>query len=270
MKFVEKLREVSRKNKSLVCVGLDTEMEKIPDFLLKEEDPIFEFNRRIIEGTYDLVCAYKPNLAFYQAQGSRGIDSLVKTLEYIPREVPTIIDAKLGDIGNTSRMYARFVFDVLGGDGVTVNPYLGGDALEPFFGYEDKGVFILCLTSNDGAKALQHLSCDGTPIYIRVARQVASWNVKGNCGLVVGATYPEEMKSIRSVVPDMPLLIPGLGAQGGDMENAVRYGVDANGELAIINSSRSIIYASSGEDFAQAARKAALDLRDRINSLREF
>ena len=265
MRFVEKLREASRKNNSLLCVGLDTELEKIPQFLLEDEDPTFEFNRRIIEATCDLVCAYKPNLAFYQAQGPRGLDSLSKTIEYIPREVPIIVDAKLGDIGNTSRMYAKFVFEVLGGDAVTVNPYLGGDALQPFLDYEDKGVFVLCLNSNQGAKALQGLSCEGKPLYLRVAEEAAKWNVNGNCGLVVGATYPEDIKAIRDTVPEMPFLIPGLGSQGGDLEKAVSYGSNSEGELAIINSSRSIIYASAGEDFAQAARRAALDLRDKMN-----
>ena len=267
MRFVEKLRDISRKNKSLLCVGLDPEIERIPKFLLKEDDPIYEFNRRIVDATYDLVCAYKPNLAFYQAQGSRGIDSMSKTIEHISSELPIIVDAKLADIGNTSRMYARFVFEVLGGDAVTVNPYLGGDALQPFLDYDDKGIFVLCLTSNQGAKDLQGLPCDGMPLYHQVARQVGEWNVKGNCGLVLGATHPEDIKAIREIAPRMPFLIPGLGAQGGDLESSLRYGVNSEGELAIINSSRSIIYASSGADFTQTARRAALDLREKMNSI---
>lgn len=268
MKFVEKLLSVSRKNNSLVCVGLDTDPAKFPQSLLGEKDPVLAFNRHIIDSTSDLVCAYKPNMAFYEAQGSKGWEALKKTTEYVPDEIPVIIDAKRGDIGNTARMYAKAVFEELGGDAVTVNAYMGKDAVAPFLEYEDRCAFVLCLTSNPGAKDFQFLTLAEKPLYEIVAEKVLDWNEKGNCGLVVGATHPEQLRRVREIVPSLPLLIPGVGAQAGDLESTVKFGTDKNGELAIINSSRAILYASSGEDFAEAARKAAGSLRDLINSYR--
>jgi orotidine-5'-phosphate decarboxylase len=269
MRFAERLVSISRENDSLVCVGLDTDLQKIPQFLLKEEDPLLAFNRRIIDATSDLVCAYKPNMAFYEAQGSKGWEALKKTCEHIPNQIPVIIDAKRGDIGNTARMYAKAIFQELKGDAVTVNPYMGKDAVSPFLEYEDRCAFVLCLTSNQGAKDFQFSFVEGRPLYELVAEKVASWNEKCNCGLVVGATHPEQLKKIRRIVPDLPLLIPGIGAQAGDVEATVRFGTDKNGELAIINSSRGILYASSGEDFADAARNEAKRLRDSINAYRK-
>ena len=268
MKFVEKLLNVSRKNDSLVCVGLDTDLQKIPQHLLKEEDPGFAFNRKIIDFTSDLVCAYKPNMAFYEARGSRGWDALRKTCEYIPREIPVIVDGKRGDIGNTAKMYAKAVFEELRGDAVTVNAYMGKDAVAPFLEYEDGCAFVLCLTSNQGARDFQFLRVDKKPLYEIVAERVLSWNEKGNCGLVVGATHPEQLRRVREIGPSLSLLIPGVGAQAGDIESTAKFGTDKNGELAIINSSRAILYASPGEDFAQAARNAAERLRELINSHR--
>jgi len=268
MKFVDKLLEISRKNDSLVCVGLDTDLDKVPKHLLKEDDPIFAFNRSIIDSTSDLVCAYKPNLAFYEVFGSRGWEALKKTCDYIPRQIPIILDGKRGDIGNTARMYARAVFETLGGDAVTVNAYMGKDALLPFLEYEDKCSFVLCLTSNQGAQDFQLSQVEGQPLYEIVARKVVDWNEKGNCGLVVGATYPEQLKGIRETAASLPILIPGVGAQSGDLESTVRFGTDKNGELAIINSSRAILYASSGEDFAEKARSETAKLRDSINRCR--
>lgn len=265
MRFVEKLLNASRKNNSLVCVGLDTDPQKIPKHLLTEEYPTLAFNQKIIDSTSDLVCAYKPNMAFYEAQGSRGWESLRRTCEYIPEEIPVIIDAKRGDIGNTARMYARALFEELRGDAITVNPYMGQDAVSPFLEYEGKCAFVLCLTSNEGAKDFQLSKVDGKPLYEIVAEKVLSWNEKGNCGLVVGATHPEQLKRIREIAPSLPFLIPGIGAQAGDVESTVKFGTDENGELAIINSSRGILYASSQEDFDQAARNEALRLRDSIN-----
>jgi len=265
MRFVEKLLNASRKNNSLVCVGLDTDPQKIPRHLLKREDPTFAFNQKIIDSTSDLVCAYKPNMAFYEAQGSRGWESLRKTCEYIPQEIPIIIDAKRGDIGNTARMYAKAVFDELKGDALTVNPYMGQDAVLPFLEHEGKCAFVLCLTSNEGARDFQLSVSEGKPLYEAVAEKVLSWNEKGNCGLVVGATHPEQLKTIREIAPSLPILIPGIGAQAGDVESTVKSGTDENGELAIINSSRAILYASNQEDFDQAARNEALRLRDAIN-----
>ena len=267
MNFVEKLTNATKKNKSLLCVGLDPDPKLMPDKV-----GVFEFNKAIIDATADLVCAYKPNLAFYEALGSEGLDALKQTVEYVPDDIPVIGDAKRGDIGNTAKAYARAIFDYFGFDATTVNPYLGFDALEPFIQYNDKGVLILCRTSNAGAADFQSLRCetegDSRPLFELVALKASQWNIHGNIGLVVGATYPEELRLIRNSYPDMPLLIPGIGAQGGDLASTVRYGVNARGEGAIINSSRGIIYASPGKDFAQAARQAASSLRDQINYYR--
>jgi len=219
-----------------------------------------------------LVCASKPNLAFYEALGNEGLDALKRTIKYIPDDIPVIGDAKRGDIGNTAKAYAKAIFVNSGFDATTVNPYLGFDSIEPFIQYRDKGVFILCRTSNAGAVDFQALRCEAEtgyrPLFELVALKAKQWNIHGNIGLVVGATYPEELRLIRQSLPDMPLLIPGIGAQGGDIASAVRYGVDAQGEKAILNSSRQIIYASPEKDFAQAARRVASALRDQINYYR--
>ncbi len=265
MNFLEKLITASRKNDSLLCIGLDPDPRLMPDKV-----GVFEFNKAIIDATADLVCAYKPNFAFYEALGNEGLDALRQTVKYIPDSIPVIGDAKRGDIGNTAKAYATVIFSDFNFDATTVNPYLGFDSLEPFIQYQDKGVFILCRTSNAGAIDFQSLRCveHDRPLFEVVALKASEWNVHGNIGLVVGATYPEELKLIRQNHPDMPLLIPGIGAQGGDLELTIRYGVDAKGERAIINSSRQIIYASREKDFAGAARKAASELREQINQYR--
>lgn len=267
MKFIEKLSRAMENNNSLLCVGLDPDPAQTTVRV-----NTFYFNRAIIDNTSDLVCAYKLNLAFYEVQGEEGMESLRRTIKYIPRDIPVIGDAKRGDIGNTAKAYATALFDNLGFDAVTVNPYLGFDSIEPFLQYRDKGIFILCRTSNAGAVDFQSLICESEQgrrqLFEVVALKASKWNTNDNIGLVVGATYPEELKLIRQSHPDMPLLIPGIGAQGGDLALAVRYGVDARGQKAIINSSRQIIYASKGNDFAQAAGKAATELRDQINSYR--
>jgi len=262
MNFVEKLIAASQTNKSLLCVGLDPDPRLMPDKV-----GIFEFNKAIIDATSDLVCAYKPNFAFYEALGNEGLDALRQTVKHIPDNILVIGDAKRGDIGNTAKAYAKTIFSDFNFDATTVNPYLGFDSVEPFIQYHDKGVFILCRTSNAGAVDFQALRCmeHDRPLFEIVALKAKEWNIHGNIGLVVGATYPEELKLIRQDYPDMPLLIPGIGAQGGDLELTVRYGVDAKGERAIINSSRQIIYASRGKDFAEAARQAASELREQIN-----
>ncbi len=229
---------------------------------------VLQFNKAIIEATSDLVCAYKPNLAFYEALGTEGLAILEKTVRCIPGDIPVIGDAKRGDIGNTARAYARALFSVLGLDAATVNPYLGFDSIEPFIDYQDKGVFILCRTSNKGAADFQSLCTDGVPLYEAVAKKAQEWNTYGNIGLVVGATYPEELKRVRSICPEMPLLIPGTGAQGGDLASAVASGVDARGEKAVINVSRQILYASKEKDFARAARNMAERIRNQINDHR--
>ena len=268
MNFVEKLTGATRKNHSLVCVGLDPDREKMP-----ENVSVPDFSRAIIEATADLVCAYKLNFAFYEALGDDGMGILKQTRNFIPEDIPVIGDAKRGDIGNTARAYARAIFDHFGFDAATVNPYLGYDSLEPFLQYRDRGIFILCRTSNAGAVDFQSLNVEAgdknIPLFQAVARKAREWNSHGNIGLVVGATYPDELKIIREQHPDMPLLIPGIGAQGGDLALTVRHGVDRHGEKAIINSSRQILYASPGKDFAQAARQAASDLKEQINRVRE-
>jgi len=261
MNFIDKLLNISRKNESLLCIGLDPN----PDLMPKVG--ILEFNKAIINATCDLVCAYKPNLAFYEALGIEGLTILEKTVEHIPADMPIIGDAKRGDIGNTAKAYAKALFSTLGFDAATVNPYLGFDSIEPFIGYQDKGVFILCRTSNRGASDFQALRClGGLSLYEMVAHKAKEWNVYGNIGLVVGATYPEELKKVRSICPEMCLLIPGIGAQGGDLALAVSYGVDAQGQKAIINVSRQVLYASQEKDFAQAAKNMAEKIRNQINS----
>ena len=264
MNFVEKLNQAVQKNRSLLCIGLDPDPTRMP-----EKVGIFEFNRAIIEATSDLVCAYKPNFAFYEALGTEGLDDLKRTVQQIPDNIPVIADAKRGDIGNTAKAYATAIFSHFGFDASTVNPYLGFDSVEPFIEYSDKGVFILCRTSNPGSADFQSLRLrqgrSYRPLFEIVAAKASQWNTRGNVGLVIGATYPEELKSIRQSHPDMPFLIPGIGAQGGDLGLAIRYGVDAQGRGIIINSSRQIIYASQGNDFPEAARRAASALRDQIN-----
>ena len=264
MNFIEKLTKATQKNKSLLCIGLDPDPERMPD-----EVSVFEFNQAIIEATSDLVCAYKLNFAFYEVLGNDGLDALKRTVSCIPNDIPVIGDAKRGDIGNTAKAYAKAIFTNFNFDATTVNPYLGFDSVEPFIQYRDRGVFILCRTSNAGAVDFQSLcsEIEGShrPLFEMVALKASQWNVHGNIGLVVGATYPEELKFIRNNHPDMPLLIPGIGAQGGDLALTVRYGVDNKGEKAVINSSRQIIYASRAKDFAQAARRVAAELRDQIN-----
>jgi orotidine-5'-phosphate decarboxylase len=268
MAFTDKLLQAIQRNNSLVCLGLD------PDPGLMPRMGLLEFNKAIVDATSDLVCAYKPNLAFYEALGIEGITALQRTVEYIPDHIPVIGDAKRGDIGNTARAYAKALFEIFCFDAATVNPYLGFDSLEPFINYKDKGVFILCRTSNAGAIDFQALACWSArldcrqqPLFKLVAQKAKEWNKFNNIGLVVGATCSEDLREIREVCPNMTLLIPGVGAQGGDLELAVRYGVDAEGKGAILSSSRQILYASKGDDFAQAARRAADELRRRINSL---
>jgi orotidine-5'-phosphate decarboxylase len=262
MRFTDKLLNASRKNESWLCIGLDPDAERMP------EVDVLQFNKAIVEATSDLVCAYKPNLAFYEALGTQGLVTLEKTIKHIPGHIPVIGDAKRGDIGNTAKAYAKALFSILGFDAATVNPYLGHDSIEPFISYRDKGVFILCRTSNKGAADFQDRRIDGLPLYEVVAQKAKEWNIHGNVGLVVGATYPEQLKKVRSICPEMPLLIPGIGAQGGDLASAVRYGVDAQGEKATINVSRQILYASCEKDFAQAARDAAEKIRSQINDYR--
>ena len=266
MNFDEKLNQSTDGNNSLLCIGLDPDPEQMPPKV-----DVFKFNKSIIDATEGLVCAYKLNFGFYEALDD-GFDILKRTIKYIPDRIPVIGDAKRNDIGNTARAYAKAVFVTLGCDAVTVNPYLGLDSVEPFLAYWDKGVFILCRTSNPGAVDFQNLRFETEKtklaLFEIVALRAAVWNKKGNIGLVVGATYPEELKLIRQSHPDMLLLIPGIGAQGGDLASSVRYGVSATGRKAILTSSRQVIYASQDKDYAEAARRVAADLRERINYYR--
>jgi orotidine-5'-phosphate decarboxylase len=278
-KFGERLQRATERANSLVCVGLDPDPTRFPDHLRDERDigsAIVQFNSGIIEATRDLVCAYKPNLGFYLAHGEAGVAALVATRRLIPPEIPVILDAKIGDIDSTAAAYAHGVFDVWGFDAVTVNPYLGQDSLAPFLVRADRGVIILCKTSNQGSGDLQNLITrtgpDEQPLYLAVADRIAAWaeRAAATVGLVVGATYPAELAAIRARCPNLPILLPGIGAQGGDLETAVRAGLDPRHAGLIISSSRGIIHAASGPDFADRAREAAGRLRNAINAAREF
>jgi len=266
--FFTKLRQASQSNRSLLCVGLDPHPSLLP------EKDVTVFNRAIIEATADLACCYKPNLAFYEAMGPQGLEVLLRTVEAVPHHLPVIADGKRGDIGSTAEAYAQALFDVYAFDAATANPYLGTDSLAPFLQRADKGVFVLCRTSNPGGADLQALTVTGEgrqrPLYEAVAELARDrWNEHGNVGLVVGATFPEELGRIRQICPRLPFLLPGVGAQGGDVAAAVRNALDEDGAGFIINSSRQILYASSDRDYAQAARRAAEALRDEINRHRE-
>jgi orotidine-5'-phosphate decarboxylase len=270
MNFIAKLRAAWTTSNSLLCVGLDPDPAKLPAPLRGQPNSIFEFNKAIIDATHDLVCAYKPQIAYFAAQSAE--DQLLQTMEYVRTEyphIPVILDAKRGDIGSTADQYALEAFTRYQADAVTVNPYLGGDSITPFTRYADKGIVILCRTSNPGAQDLQDLDIDGRPLYVHLASKVANeWNAHGNCLLVVGATWPEQMQRVRAVVGDMPFLVPGVGAQGGDVKALVTAGKTADGTGLIISSSRAVLYASSGDDFAQAARRVAQASRDEINLYR--
>ncbi len=275
MNFLDKLLTATRQQNSLLCVGLDPEPKRLPAQLhdMPVARAITYFCRAIVEATAPYVCAFKPNLAFFEVLGPEGMYVFQEVIQAIPGRIPVIVDAKRGDLGNTARNYASAVFDVYGCDAVTVNPYLGYDSVAPFLAYHEKGVILLCRTSNPSACDFQDLPVYGEdgqvrPLYEVVAQRVQSWNTGGNCGLVVGATYPQELCTIRSVCPDMPILIPGVGAQGGDLEASVAAGVDACGERAIIAVSRAVLYAGEGKEFASAAANEARILSDRINEVR--
>ena len=273
MNFKTRLNKSVAQNNSLVCVGLDSDLNKLPARFKKSKEPMYEFNKAIVDATADLVCAYKPNSAFYEAEGASGIEQLRKTVAYIHDKypnVPVILDAKRADIGNTNNGYTKFLFEYLELDAVTVHPYLGGEALEPFLAHKDKGIIVLCKTSNPGSGEFQDLEVDGKKLYQTVATRVRDeWNKNDNCLLVTGATYPEELAEIRQIMgDDYTFLVPGIGAQGGDVEKMVRAGVNAYGDGIIVNSARDIIFASNGDDFAEAARVKTEALRDEINKYR--
>ncbi|MFD2248082.1 orotidine-5'-phosphate decarboxylase [Pontibacter ruber] len=259
----EQLFEQILKKKSYLCIGLDTDPKKLPEHLLDAEDPVYEFNRQIIDATADLCVAYKPNIAFYEAQGPKGWVSLEKTLQHIPDEIFTIADAKRGDIGNTSELYARAFFETMNFDSVTVAPYMGSDSVKPFLVQGGKWVILLALTSNPGSQDFQMLKlADGNEEYLfeQVLRESANWASVGQMMYVVGATQAEYIERVRAIVPNHFLLVPGVGAQGGSLEEISRLGMNQQCGL-LINSSRAIIYASSGRDFADRAREAALEVQ---------
>jgi len=262
MTFQQKLDAAIEKNNSLLCVGLDSDIEKLPEKFKSEKYPQFTFNKWIVDQTADLVCAFKPNTAFYEARGIRGVEELKLTCDYIRTtypNIPIILDAKRGDIGNTNRGYVKFAFEYLQVDAITIQPYLGREAIEPFLEQKNKGIIILCRTSNPGAGELQDLKVGNEPFYIVLAKKIINdWNKNGNCMLVIGATYPEELAEIRKIAGDMIFLVPGIGAQGGDLESTMKFGLNSQKKGMIINSSRGII-------FAENPKEEARKLRDEIN-----
>lgn len=262
--FTEKLRAANRANNSFLCIGLDPDPALMP-----HPDPV-SFLREIIEATKDLACAYKPNFAFFEAMGVGGMQALQESISRVPEHIPLIADAKRGDIGNTARFYAEALFDEYGFDACTVNVYGGRDAAEPFLEYGDKGIFIWCRSSNPGGGDFQDVvMSDGRPLYLSVAERAQEWNEKGNVGVVVGATWPEQIEMVREICPTMPVLLPGVGAQEGDVEAAVQAAVNDRGEGFIVSASRGVLYAGRGDDYADAARREAQRIRGRINVMRE-
>lgn len=259
----EELVDQIKKKGSFLCIGLDVDLKKIPKFLLDSEDPVFEFNKRIIDATKDLCVAYKPNIAFYECLGEAGWTSLRKTIDYIPKEIFTIADAKRGDIGNTATKYAETFFATYDFDSVTVAPYMGKDSVSPFLDFSNKWAIVLGLTSNQGAFDFQYLNIEGKPLHLEVIEQAASWGTDQNLMFVVGATKAQQLSKIREIIPHHFLLVPGVGAQGGSLEEVCKFGL--NDEVGLlVNSSRGIIYAGDQEDFDQKARQAALDMQQQM------
>ncbi len=264
------LRERWQNADTLLCVGLDPNPRRFPEEAARSLSPIYDFCKGIVDATADTVCAFKPQIAYFASCGAE--EELERLIFYIHEQypdVPVILDAKRGDIGSTAEHYAREAFERFRADAVTLSPFMGFDTIEPYLAYEEKGAFILCRTSNKGGDDLQMLDVGGEKLYERIARLAASkWNFSGELGLVVGATYPEELAGVRRIAPSIPLLVPGIGAQGGDIRASVAAGMTAEGTGMVINSGRAILYASSGEDWREAARKAAIATRDAINAAR--
>ncbi len=265
MRFYSKLKQSIAQKNSLLCVGLDPVPERLPEAVLGEKNPTLAFLLRIIEATQMSVAAYKPNFAYFESLGPKGMETLSQVIDAIPSEIVTIGDAKRGDIGHSAKMYAKTVFETYGCDAVTANPYQGFDALEPFLAYQEKGTFILCLTSNPGADDFQRPE----NLYLRVAEKVKAWNTSQNCGLVVGATQSDSVQAIRRASGPMPFLIPGIGAQGGALEKTIASAEDGTLFPYLISTSRDVLYASSGKDFAQKAGEVAKQLKDQINTARK-
>ena len=270
MHFMTALEAAWRQRNSLLCVGLDPDPARFPAHLQGRPHAILEFCTQIVDATADLVCCFKPQIAYFAAR--RAEDQLEALIEHIHARhpgIPVVLDAKRGDIGSTAEQYAVEAFERFKADAITVNPYMGRDSVDPYLAYPDKGVILLCRTSNPGGSDLQFLDVGGLRLYEHVARLVAEeWNASGNCGLVVGATFPAEIARVRALIGDMPLLVPGIGAQGGDIAATLAAGLSTHGAGLMINSSRAILYAGQDENFAAAARQAALDTRDAINAQR--
>ncbi|WP_375057981.1 orotidine-5'-phosphate decarboxylase [Zobellella sp. DQSA1] len=272
MNFLEKLSKVWKENDTLLCVGLDPDISRIPQHLREFEYPIFEFCKEIVDSTHDLVCAFKPQIAYFSAESAENqLEMLTTYIKNNYPHIPIILDSKRGDIGATADKYAIEAFKRYQVDAVTVNPYMGYDTAEPFLKYSDKGTILLCRTSNLGAGDIQDLLVGEKTLYHHIAELAATkWNKNNNCLLVVGATWPNQMKEVRDIVGDMPFLVPGVGAQGGDVEALIKAGQTENGTGLIISSSRAVIYASNGIDFADSARNVAKNLRDSINQYRTY
>jgi orotidine-5'-phosphate decarboxylase len=270
MNFITALRHRWQQADTLVCVGLDPEPAKFPAAFANDPDAVFHFCRDIVDATAPYVCAFKPQIAHFAALAAESsLHRLIAHIHAAYPDIPVILDSKRGDIGSTAQHYASEAFERYCADAVTVNPYLGRDSVQPFLDRADKGVIILCRTSNPGAGDLQDLVIDGKPLYQHVAAKIANeWNGHGNCAIVVGATWPEQLREVRAIIGEMPFLVPGIGAQGGDVEAVVSNAKTADGTGLIVSSSRAILYASSGEDYAEAAAHAARDLRDEINRYR--
>ncbi len=269
--FLERLRSAARTNESWLCIGLDPDPALAPSEILTDDaaEWVPRFLGGIVDATRDLVCCYKPNIAFFEALGLPGQQALRLVVKALPSDIPVLIDAKRGDTPQTMLAYARALFDELGADAVTVNPYLGRDSLEPFFDYPNKGVFVVCKTSNPGSGEIQDLVVQGSePLFVRVARRAMAWDKHGTLGLVVGATYPADVATVRGVAPVAPILLPGIGAQAGDLERSVQAGLDADGGGTLVNASRTVLYASSGSNWQAAARSEAENLRSAINAAR--
>ena len=280
--FIEKLTSAQQKNRSYLCIGLDIVVANNPAPITYYDEPMLPFARAIIEATSDLVCAYKPNLGFYLAEGAAGVVALERIVRLIPPDIPIILDGKFGDIGNTADAYARGAFEQFKADAVTLSPYMGSDSIKPFLKYADKGVFVLARTSNPNAGEFQALAVThdashqasnvNRQLFEDVAQKANAWHAAGPgaCGLVVGATAPEEMKRIREIAPDLPFLIPGVGAQGGDLQSAIKFGKTKAGVGPVINASRSILYASRLESFAEDARAAAMKMVEDMRASVQF
>lgn len=269
MTFIDRLLETSRTKNSLLCVGLDPDVQRLPAVLKNSSDALYRFCKEIIEHTREVAAAFKLNFAFFEAEGFKGWQALQQLLDEMPDSVITIADAKRADIGNTSLKYAEAILQQLNFDAVTVNPYMGEDSVAPFLQWPEKGAFVLGLTSNPGSRDFQQLGVNERRLFETVSARAANWNLRGNVGLVVGATHPDDLAAVRLAAPELPFLIPGVGAQGGSLEASIQYGTNVDAELALINASRSIIFKSANADFAEAARKEAETLNAAINDYRK-